>query len=170
MLPTPTPATPAPQILRQIAKQRRDDKRQERRIAAVERRRAEAKAKAERDEARAEQLAPKIQRLPVYGRAGQVLRGSRVEQSGLTMVRSNPIKRLAAFSKNKDNPTITDAHVAASDRLITAWEEAHGAPVLISNYDERTSRSSSPGVLSDAVIHAAHGYIAARDEILRVQA
>src|SRR3954447_26720414 len=91
MLPTPTPATPAPQILRQIAKQRRDDKRQERRIAAVERRRAEAKAKAERDEARAEQLAPKVQRLPVYGRDGQVLRGSRVEQSGLTMVRSNPI-------------------------------------------------------------------------------
>ena len=79
MMPTPTPNQPAPQILRRIAK------RQERRQAAAERRKAEAKA---------EHLAPKVQRLPVYGRDGQMLRGARVEQAGATMVRSNPVKQL----------------------------------------------------------------------------
>jgi hypothetical protein len=101
MMPTPTPNQPAPQILRRIAK------RQERRQAAAERRKAEAKAKAEREEAKAEHLAPRVQRLPVYGRDGQMLRGPRVEQSGATMVRSNPVKQLAARSRGKDYPTIT---------------------------------------------------------------
>ena len=164
MMPTPTPNQPAPQILRRIAK------RQERRQLAAERRKAEAKAKAEREEAKAEHLAPRVQRLPVYGRDGQMLRGPRVEQSGATMVRSNPVKQLAARSRGKDYPTISKAHVIAAERLLTAWEEAHGAPVLIANYGERMASSSTPGVISEASLHAAHIHIAARDEILRVQA
>ena len=165
MMPTPTTSTPAPQILRRIVK------RQERRQLAAERRKAAAKEKAEREEARAEHLAPKVQRMPVYARDGKtVLRGSRVEQSGATMVRSNPVKRLAAHSRGKDFPTVGEAHVTAADRLLTAWEESHGAPVLCSNYGERSASSSMPAGLSDATLHAAHVHIAARDEVLRIQA
>jgi hypothetical protein len=164
MLPTPTPATPAPQILRRLAR------RQERKHLAAERRRAETKAKAEREEARAEQLAPQAQRMAVLGRDGKVLRGPRVEQQGITMVRSNPVKRLAARSRHKDFPTLGETHVIAADRLITAWEECHGSPVQCTNYSERSSGRGTPGDVSSATIAAANEYVRARDEILRIQA
>jgi hypothetical protein len=165
MMPTPTPQTPAPQILRRKAR------RQERKLLAAQRRQQEAKAKAEREEASAEHLAPRVQRVAVLGRDGKtVLRGPRVERQGIGMVRSNPVKRLAARSRGKDFPTVSEAHVVAAGCLITAWEEAHGAPVACSNYGERSAKSSTPAGLSDAVMHAAHIHIAARDEILRVQA
>ena len=46
-------------------------------------------------EARAEALAPHIQRIEIRGRGGQVLRGPRVEILGGSIVRCNPIRRLA---------------------------------------------------------------------------
>ncbi|MFL5285976.1 MAG: hypothetical protein ACJ8AW_34615 [Rhodopila sp.] len=51
-----------------------------------------------------------------------MLRGARVEQQGVTMIRSNPVKRLAARSRSKEFPTIGEAHVTAADRLLTDWE------------------------------------------------
>ena len=163
MMPTPTTSMPAPQILRRIVK------RQERRQLAAERRKAAAKEKAEREEARAEHLAPKVQRMPVYARDGKtVLRGSRVEQSGATMVRSNPVKRLAAHSRGKDFPTVGAAHVhiAARDevlriraRLGALWPVIHA--VVICHIDP-----SAWGEAQGMNPHVSVGYVTAALDLL----
>jgi hypothetical protein len=167
MMPDCAPATqaPTPQVLRRLAK------RQDRKRIAAQQRQERARARKAAEEARAEQLAPKVQRLTVYARDGvTVLRGPRVELSGITMVRSNPIKRLAARSRRKEYPTIGEAHVIAADRLLTAWEECHGSPCQCANYSERQSGRASPGAISDATLEAADDFVRARDEVLRIEA
>src|SRR4051794_5006494 len=161
------PSTPpsTPQTIR------RQQKRQDRRRIATQQRQERAKARKAAEEAKAEHLAPRAQRAAVYARDGvTVLRGPRVELSGVTMVRSNPVKRLAARSRNKEFPTIGEAHVTAADRLLTAWEEAHGCPVPCANYSERQSGPASPGSVADATLLAADEYVKVRNEILRIEA
>jgi hypothetical protein len=155
----------APQVLRRLAK------RHDRKRLATQQRQERARARRLAEEARAEHLAPQVQRMAIYARDGKtVLRGPRVEQSGVGMVRSNPVKRLAARSRNKEFPTIGQAHVAAADRLLTAWEGAHGSPCQGMNYGERQSGRASPGAVSDATLAAAHDYVMARNEVLRIEA
>jgi hypothetical protein len=138
---------------------------------AAQQRQERVKARKAAEEAKAEHLAPRAQRVVVYARDGvTVLRGPRVELSGVTMVRSNPVKRLAARSRNKEFPTIGEAHVTAADRLLTAWEEAHGCPVPCANYSERQSGPASPGCVADATLLAADDYVKARNEVLRIEA
>jgi hypothetical protein len=167
-IPAPTSSQaspPTPQTVRRL------QRRQDRRRIAVQQRQERAKARKLAEEARAEQLAPQVQRITVYARDGKtVLRGPRVEQQGVTMIRSNPVKRLAARSRSKEFPTIGEAHVTAADRLLTDWEEGHGSIGHgCMNYAERTSTSNTPGSISDAVIAAINTQTDARDNIVRVQ-
>src|SRR5690349_3299218 len=139
--PPPTPL-PTPQTLRRL------QKRQDRKRIAAQQRQERARARKAAEEAKAEQLAPRVQRETIYARDGvTVLRGPRVEQSGIGMVRSNPIKRLAARSRRKEFPTIGQAHVMAADRLLTVWEECQGSPVQCVNYLQRSTNRASPSAI-----------------------
>lgn len=160
----PAIEAPSQPILRRLVK------RQDRKRLAAQQRQERARIRKADEEARAEKLAPQVQRVAVFARDGvTMLRGPRVEQQGVTMVRSNPVKRLAARSRNKEFPTIGDTHVAASDRLLVSWEEAHGSPCQCANYAERQGNRSSPGSVSQAAIVAANDFVRARDDVLRVQ-
>lgn len=163
--PAPTSSQASPQTVRRL------QRRQDRRRVAVQQRQELARARKLAEEARAEQLAPQVQRITVYARDGKtVLRGPRVEQQGVTMIRSNPIKRLAAHSRRKEFPTIGEVHVTAADRLLTDWEEGHGSIGHgCMNYTERTSTSNTPGSISDAVMAAINAQTEARDNVARVQ-
>jgi hypothetical protein len=151
--------------------QRRIERRQERKRLAAQKRREQEKARQAAAEARAENLAPFVQRVTIYARDGKtVLRGPRVEQQGIGMIRSNPVKRLAARSRSKEFPTVTEAHVAAAGRLLVDWEEGGGGISFgCANYTERTSNTAHPGSISDAVIASIGQQTAARHEVGRVQ-
>lgn len=165
----PTPLSAKSQESQQT--QRRNERRNERKRMAAQKRREQAAAARAAAEARAEQLAPHIQRVIIYARDGvTVLRGPRVEQQGVSMVRSNPVKRLAARSRNKEFATVTEAHVVAAGRLLVDWEEGGGGISFgCANYTERTSNTAQPGRISDAVIASISQQTTARHEVARVQ-
>jgi hypothetical protein len=167
----PSTPSPVPTLPKSLQALRRLTKRQDRRRMAAQQRQEWARARKAAEEARAEQLAPQVQRITVFARDGRtVLRGPRVEQQGVTMIRSNPVKRLAARSRSKEFPTIGEAHVTAADRLLTDWEEGHGSIGHgCMNYAERTSTSNTPGSISEAVMAAINAQTEARDNIVRVQ-
>src|SRR3954447_22046466 len=122
---------------------------------AAEKKRHSARQRAEWQEQQDEKIAPRAQSITVYARDGvTVLRGPRLERDGVTMIPSNPIKRLAARSRKKEFPTIGPVHQAAAERLLVDWEEGHGGISFgCANYGERTGGvTPKTGYISDAVI------------------
>jgi hypothetical protein len=144
--------------------------RAQRRHMAAERKRQEAKRRAEWQEQRDEQIAPAVQRLPVLDRNGEVIRGARVERDGVVFVRSNPIRRMVAMGSKKDHPLLTKRHADAADRLLAAWTEA-GAGVTfgVSAYGGRLSATPETGTISDAVLRGVNRQIDAKAEIEAVK-
>jgi hypothetical protein len=125
-----------PKDLRAIA-------RAQRRHLAAERKRQEAQRRAAWQEQCDEQIAPAAQRLPVLGRNGEVIRGPRVERSGIVFVRSNPIRHMVAMNSKKEHPLLSKRHADAADRLLAAWSEAgEGISFGVANYGGRLSPSS----------------------------
>src|SRR3954463_3321680 len=91
--PPPAPTSsqaspPTPQAVRRL------QRRQDRRRIAVQQRQELARARKAAEEARAEQLAPQVQRNDVLDAAGRMVRGARLVKDGVTFVRSNSIQHL----------------------------------------------------------------------------
>jgi hypothetical protein len=140
--------------------------RAQRRQQVAERKRQAARAKAEHEEARDEQIAPRAQRLPVLGRDGEVIRGARVERDGIAFIRSNPIRRMVLRGRSKEQPLLTKRHADAADRLQTAWTEAgEGVTAGISHYGVKLASTPQTGVIAASVLAGVHRQVMARKEI-----
>jgi hypothetical protein len=149
----------------------RTDARTQRKMLAAERRRQAAKLKAEHEEAKDEALAPRIQRIKILGRDGEVIRGAQVTKDGITFRVSNPIARMVALQRNKEAPLLTSKHREAADRIRTSYEEGHGGVhVAISSYEQRASTTPQTGIISDGVLRSVRRQTAARAEIEVVRA
>jgi hypothetical protein len=79
---------------------------QRRKAVAADRKRQAAAAARLRDESRDELLAPQIQRLPILGRDGEVIKNARLERDGISFRVSSPIRHMVARSKSKDAPLL----------------------------------------------------------------
>jgi hypothetical protein len=140
--------------------------RDQRRHLAAEKKRQAARQRAEQQEARDEQVAPRVQRLPVLGRDGEVLRGARLERDGVSFRRSNPIRNIVARGRNKENPLLSKRHSDAADRLLAAWEMAGGGITFgVASYGVKLSSMPTTGTLSDAVLRGVNAQIDARREL-----
>lgn len=139
------------------------------RAVAEAARKARDKAAADSAEFAAEQIAPAAQRHSVIARNGVMVRGPRVEACGLTFVRSNPLRHLAARSAGMEVPTIHDGHLRAAARLLAAWETgADGIGSGASNYQPRSGAVQS-GIIAEGLLTRLNAQIAARDQIDRAQ-
>lgn len=104
-------------------------------------------ASAARKEAADEEIAPAAQRHAVITADGEIYRVPRVERSGLTFKRSNPVHHLRARG------TCTKAHERAADRLAQVWEDGgRGVGRGAALYGERTSGTPQSGWISDHVL------------------
>jgi hypothetical protein len=139
---------------------------QRRKAVAADRKRQAAAAARLRDEARDELLAPKIQRLPILGRDGEVIKNARLERDGISFRVSSPIRRMVALSKGKEAPLLRKPHADAADRLRMAYEECSGGVSWgVSNYEQRASGTPQTGVIAAAVLRGVHRQMAAHTEI-----
>ncbi|MDR3474446.1 MAG: hypothetical protein P4M09_22585 [Devosia sp.] len=144
-------------------RQRRLAERRRRRLETAERERIASVARAEKEEERAEKIAPAAQRKPVSSPDGTVVRGARLEPNGLTFKRSNPLCHLAARSRGMEVPLITRVHVDAAERLLAAWEDGMGSIGLgASNYEPRAGGAVQSGYISEAILGAIRHQVAAR--------
>ncbi len=147
-------------------KQRQQVERQRRKAEADALRRAADKEKAETEERRAEQIAPAAQRHAVERCEGVTMRGPRLEPYGLTFKRSNPLEHLAKRSRGMAVPLITQAHVAAAERLLTAWEDGSGSiGVGASNYEPRSAGAVQSGYIAKAILLAIDKQVRARQHV-----
>lgn len=150
--------------------QRRANARATRKSLAAERKRLAREAKKRADEEKAERVAPKVQREPILGRNGEVIRGARLEVDGLYCRKSNPIRRMRKMNEQKDAPLITKAHETASERLLLAWYHAETISSGTSNYGEYSPGSSDCGIIADRVLSMVNEQISARREVQMVSA
>ena len=122
-----------------------------------------------------EAIAPAAQRQSVVTPDGQVLRGPRIERSGITFILTNPIRNMIIRSRHRradsDLPAITEWHAAASERLLRAHDLAgEGIGIGHSDYS-RGGVSSAPqtGYLSKATISAITRQAQAAEERARAK-
>jgi hypothetical protein len=150
------------------ASPRATDKQRRKAVAADRKRQAAAAARI-RDEARDELLAPQIQRLPILGRDGEVIKNARLERDGISFRVSS--RHMVARSKGKEAPLLRKAHADAADRLRMAHEEcAGGVSWGVSNYEQRSSDTPQTGVITTAVLRGVNRQIAARAEVEAIRA
>jgi hypothetical protein len=109
--------------------------------------------------------------MPVHNCNGQVIRGARVERSGVTFIRFNPIRRMVARGQGKEAPLLTKRHADAADRLLAAWTEAgEGVSHGTASYNVKIVDPASSGMIADGVLRSIHRQIAARMEIDEIRA
>lgn len=115
-----------------------------------------AEAKARVEDARQENIAPRVRRSPVMTAGGEVYRHPVLEPAGVGFIHSNPIRHLMA--RGGEASLITIEHAAVAQRLLATWTHA-GETITsgVSSYgDVRGGDGSATGamVLRQAACHA----------------
>lgn len=155
----PYPPKPAPDRATMTKAQRKAFDRRKRKEEAAALAEQQRKDAAEHQERQDEKMVPAVQRKPILAADGSVLYHPRLERDGLTFIRSNPVRRLAAVGRRRTKvgmaPTIEPAHERASDRLLATWNIA-GETVTAgtANYGERASGTPTSGYISEALLGA----------------
>ncbi len=104
-----------------------------------------------------------------------VLRGPRIERSGITFIRSNPVRNLLDRAKdrrpNSDLPRVTEYHLQATERLLRAHDMGgEGVGLGHSDYSRAGVRiNPQTGYIPDSVINAITTQASAAEECARAK-
>lgn len=133
---------------RALARKRRADERKRRKAF-------DESAKQVAQEARDEEMAPAAQRADVLTADGEIYKHARLERSGKTFIRSNPVKYLRRLGETRRGGTalFTVDHETYSEKLILAWQEGgQGVGMGKSDYVSQSVRGTTNSGFSDAML------------------